>query len=333
MELIDLLRQAESKTLEFKENCYSLKNIIKTVIAFANTAGGTLIIGVRDSKDVVGLDDPLKDEERLSSAFSDSIRPLLIPDISITSLRGRGVIIVNVYHSFAPYHYKAEGPENGVYIRIGSTNRKADAETIENIRRSVRNIAYDELPCVESNPEEIDFRVASELFSKRSRTLNKTALKTLGILVEQGKATIPTLGGILLFGTQRRQHFPDAVIRCARFEGKTSARFLDQLDLDDYLPQAVDSVLMFIRKHIRVGLEIVTEQSVEVPEYPLKAIREAVINAIVHADYSLTGMNIRVAIYDDRIEITNPGYLPFGQTLEAALAGASKLRNRVIGRV
>ena len=96
MELINYLELQEGKTLEFKENCYSLKKIVRTVVAFANTAGGTLIIGVNDNKDVIGLADPLKDEERLSSAFTDSISPMLIPDIVITPFRDRSVIIIKI---------------------------------------------------------------------------------------------------------------------------------------------------------------------------------------------------------------------------------------------
>mgnify|MGYP000987599374 CR=1 FL=1 len=333
MELINYLELQEGKTLEFKENCYSLKKIVRTVVAFANTAGGTLIIGVNDNKDVIGLADPLKDEERLSSAFTDSISPMLIPDIVITPFRDRSVIIIKIYHSFAPFYVKTEGPVNGVYIRLGSTNRVADKETIENIKLGARNTAYDELPYPNLNSEAIDFRVASELFSERSRTLDNAALKTLGILYEHGKTTVPSIGGLLLFGINRSQYFPDAIIRCARFEGITSTRFLDQIDIDEYLPKAFDTVMAFVRKNIKVGLEIGDVKSQEIPEYPLIAIREAVINAIVHTDYSVTGMNIRIAIYDDRLEISNPGYLPFGQTLESALSGASKLRNRVIGRV
>ncbi len=333
MELINYLTQVESKTLEFKQSCYSLKNIVKSVVAFANTAGGVILIGVNDDRDVVGVDEPLKDEQRLSSAFADSIRPLLMPDISITTYRDRSIIIVKVYHSFAPFYLESEGPENGVYIRLGSTNRKADKDTIENIRRMARNLAYDELPCPDLNSEAIDFRVASELFAKRSRTLDNKSLQTLGILTEHNRTAVPTIGGILLFGSNRKRHFPDAIIRCARFEGESGSRFIDQLEIDDPLPEAVESILKFIRKHIRVGLEIGSIHSTEHPQYPPKAIREAVINAIVHADYSIPGMNIRIAIYDDRIEITNPGTLPFGMSVETALSGVSKLRNRVIGRI
>lgn len=103
-----------------------MQNIVRTAVAFANTAGGTLLIGVRDrTKEVIGVKDPLSDEERMSSAFADSIIPTLIPEIRIVSWRDRELIVVNIPHLVGPYYVGSEGPEEGVYIRLGSTNRRA----------------------------------------------------------------------------------------------------------------------------------------------------------------------------------------------------------------
>ncbi len=334
MELVDCLKQQEGKTLEFKENCSSLPKIVQTVAAFANTAGGTLIIGIRDkTNEVVGIADPLKEEERLSNAFADGIHPLMIPDIRISSFRDRNLITISVPHVAGPYYVRSEGPEKGVYVRLGSTNRRAGPEIIEAIRRLARNISFDEQPCTEINSEDIDFRVASEFFESVSRKLTQAIRKTLGLIVNHGGKDVPSLGAVLLFGKNRRQLFPDAVIRCARFQGLGTARFLDQMEIDEYLPKAVEAVIAFIERHTLQSAEIGRVRRHDIPEYPYLAVREAVINAIVHADYAITGMNIKVAIFDNRIEITSPGALPFGLTLESALSGVSKLRNRVIGRV
>lgn len=159
-----LLARDEGKTLEFKENCRSLASIMRTAVAFANTAGGSIIIGVKDkTKDVVGLSDVLKDEERLANSFADSIHPILIPEIQIHAWRDRELIVVNVAHTAGPYYINREGPENGVYIRLGSTNRRAGPEMIAELQRLARNIFFDEQPCSEINTEGIDFRAASEL--------------------------------------------------------------------------------------------------------------------------------------------------------------------------
>lgn len=323
----------EGKTLEFKENCRSLRHIVRTAVAFANTAGGTIVIGVRDkTKEVVGIADPLAEEERLANACADSIRPLLVPDIQIHAWRKLHLIVVAVPHAVGPFYVRSEGPEAGVYVRLGSTNRPAGPELLAELQRLARNTFFDEQPCSGASSEDIDFRAASELFAAVSRPLTPAKQRSLGLIVARGAREIPSIGAVLLFGKERGRLFPSATIRCARFLGKDTARFLDQTEIDEHLPKAVDSVVAFIERHTRQGIEIGRVRRRDVPEYPVEAVREAVINAIVHADYSIGGAGTKIAIFDDRIEITNPGLLPFGLTLEAALAGVSRLRNRVIGR-
>lgn len=328
------LAQEEGKTLEFKENCRPLAKIIQTVVAFANTAGGTLVIGIRDkTKEVVGLKDPLNEEERLANSFADGIQPLLIPDIQISSWRDRELIIISAPHAVGPYYVKSEGQEKGVYVRLGSTNRRAGPEMVEEIRRLSRNTFFDEQPCPEADSEAIDFRAASESFAEVSRPLNEARMLTLGLMVNRGGVNVPSRGAILLFGKNRRSIFPDAVIRCARFQGTGTERFLDQMEIDGHLPKMVESAISFIERHTRQSSEIGRVRRTDLPEYPFQAVREAIINAVVHTDYALGGMDIKVAVFDNRLEITNPGFLPFGLTLEAALSGVSRLRNRVVGRV
>jgi ATP-dependent DNA helicase RecG len=329
-----LLKHNEGKTFEFKENCRSLSKIAQTVVAFANTAGGTLVIGVRDkTKDIVGLSDTLSDEERLANSFADGIRPLLIPDIQINAWRDRELIVVSVPHTLGPYYVKSEGPEKGVYIRLGSTNRRAGPEIIEEIRRLSRNMFFDEHPCTEANSEAVDFRAASEFFSEVSRPLNEARMINLGLIVSYKGSNVPSRGAILLFGKNRHSIFPDAVIRCARFKGTGTERFIDQIEINEYLPKAIETTISFIERHTLQASAIGRVKRTDLPEYPVLAVREAVINAVVHTDYALSGMDIKIAIFDNRIEITNPGFLPFGLTMEAALSGVSRLRNRVIGRV
>jgi len=327
------LARDEGKTLEFKENCKSLQHIVQTAVAFANTAGGSIVIGVRDrTKEVVGVKDPLAEEERLANAFADGIRPLLIPDIQIHSWRDRELIVVNIPHSIGPYYVRSEGSESGVYIRLGSTNRQAGPEMIGEIRLLARNTFFDEQPCTETSSEEVDFRAASEFFAAISHPLNSPERKSLGLVVEYRGREVPTNGAVLLFGKNRRRLFPDVNIRCARFRGIVTSRFIDQTEIDEYLPKAVESAVFFVERHTLQGIEIGRIRRKERSEYPSTAVREAIINAVVHADYSISGTGTKLAIFDDRIEITNPGLLPFGLTIEAALSGVSRLRNRVIGR-
>ncbi|MDI9527121.1 MAG: putative DNA binding domain-containing protein, partial [Pseudomonadota bacterium] len=259
------------------------------------------MIGVRDrTKEVIGVKDPLSDEERMSSAFADSIKPTLIPEIQIVSWRDRELIVVNIPHLVGPYYVGSEGPEEGVYIRLGSTNRRAGPELIADIHRLARNTLFDELPCTEVNSEAIDFRAASELFSQVSRPISDSVRRSLGLVVNHGGQELPTRGAVLLFGKDRRSIFPDAVIRCARFSGLTTAHIIDQTEIDEYLPRAVEVAVAFIERHTMHAAEIGAVKRRDIHEYPPAAIREAIINAVVHADYSISGMNIRVAVFDDR---------------------------------
>jgi predicted HTH transcriptional regulator len=144
---------------------------------------------------------------------------------------------------------------------------------------------------------------------------------------------VPTVGGFLLFGNDRLDRFPDAWIQAGRFKGTTKHRIIDSAGIRSYPVTAIDEVLVFIARNTASGMEIRGARRVEVPEYPHVAVREAVVNAVVHADYSQQGAPLRVSIFDDRLEITSPGLLVPGLTIPDVLCGVSKLRNRVIGRV
>jgi predicted HTH transcriptional regulator len=136
-----------------------------------------------------------------------------------------------------------------------------------------------------------------------------------------------------LFGKDRERHFPDAWIQAGRFQGTDRSRLIDRIDVRSHLCQAVEDAIDFVHKHLLHGAEIGAVRRTERWSLPPVAVREAVINAVVHADYAQRGAPIRVAIFDDRLEVENPGLLPFGLTIEDLPRGISKLRNRVIGRV
>lgn len=326
-----LLAENEGKTIEFKETTRSLGGIMKTIVAFANSAGGTIVIGVKDeSKDLVGLPVILSEEERLANAITDSIFPLLTPDIEVQSIRGKELLIIRVSHSIGPYYLKSEGPERGVYVRFGSTNRSVDAEMLDSLRLLAKKVAYDELP----HPHgQLDMDVMKNVFEWVGKRPTAQALENLGIETSRSGKKYPSNGGILLFGVNRLRFFPDSQVRCARFAGSNREKILDQIDIGFPLPLAADHVIAFIERNVSKEGHIGRMQRTDVLQYPPIAIREAVINALLHTDYAMTGCHIQVAIFNDRIEFTNPGGLPFGQTIEKALAGSSRIRNRVIARV
>ncbi|MBL8291156.1 MAG: putative DNA binding domain-containing protein [Bryobacterales bacterium] len=331
---MDLLRRPEGKTLEFKRDLSSPDGILKTVVAFANTAGGTVVIGVDDgSKNVRGVADVLEAEERLTSLVSDSIRPRLVPDIEVIPWRNLNVLAIQVYPSNTRPHYLQRlGPEGGVFLRVGSTNRRAEAPQIEELKRWNRMDSFDEQAIPDLKSEAIDFRAASEFFEPYRR-LTPKAWSTLRVTTEHQGHQVPTIGGLLLFGKDRFSRFPDAWIQAGRFAGTSRTRLVDSAEIRSLLPRAAEEAVAFARKHLTHESVIEGLRREERWSVPLVAIREALINAIVHADYAQQGAPIRLALFDDRIEIESPGLLPFGLTIEDIRQGVSKLRNRVIGRV
>lgn len=330
--IANLLAREEGKTLEFKENVSSLPGIIKTVVSFANTAGGTIVIGVEDkTKRLVGLSDPLEDEMRIINKIADSITPQFRPNIEIQSYRKKALILLQVPYATGPFYFKKDN-ELLAYVRFGSSNRIADADTIATMKALSRNITFDENPCPQASSDELDWAGVQDVFSSVDKSITKNKAKSIGIFVTQSEGNYLSNGGMLLFGKNRSNFFPDAIIRCVRFSGITRADSIDNIEVDKHLPKAIDEVLYFITKNTSTKTTIGKKNRINTPQYPPVAIREAIINAIVHTDYSIKGSSIIVAIFDDRIEITNPGGIPYGLTLDDAIAGSSRARNRVIAR-
>lgn len=334
MQLTALLQRHEGKTLEFKRDLSSPAKALKTLVAFANSAGGILVIGVEDrTRNVKGVAAALDVQERLAIVVATGITPPLMPAIEVWPWRDREVIVVEVFPSSSPpHHVKVEGVERGTYVRVGASNRLADEALREELKRTARNESYDELPVPTLSSEAIDFRAASELFAP-VRRLRREDLESLRLLTRHQRRLVPTNGGILLFGVQRAAAFPDAWVQVGRFAGTTRTHILDSGEIHDYPAAAISKTVEFVQKHALRSFRIEGIRREEHWSVPLPAVREAVINAITHSDYSQRGAPIRVAVFDDRVEVESPGLLPFGLTVEDIQAGVSRLRNRVIGRV
>lgn len=191
------------------------------------------------------------------------------------------------------------------------------------------------MPIPDLTSGDLDMAKIEHAFASTSRHIDERKLENMGVLVSHaGKLTV-SRGGLILFGNKEvRDHFSaDARVSCARFRGSDRAPFIDRLDIEGSVFDAIHEVPRFIGRNTRMAARIESIRRQDIPEYPEVAVREILINAVVHSDYSLTGMHILVAIYSDRMEIQNPGMLPFGMTMEDLKAGVSKIRNRVIVRL
>lgn len=180
--------------------------------------------------------------------------------------------------------------------------------------------------------EDLDIEAARKNFSG-IHELTREELFTLKLLVKDQGRDVPVHGSMLLYGKRRDYFFPDAWVQCGRFMGEDKAYIFDHIDIHDHLPDAVESIILFLKKHAMRGADFSDIRRKDIWSIPLTILREVIINALVHADYSQTGAPIRVMFFDDRIEIENPGILLPGMTIEDVKSGVSKIRNRVIARV
>jgi predicted HTH transcriptional regulator len=166
-----------------------------------------------------------------------------------------------------------------------------------------------------------------------ARQLRPELLTGLRLMARHQGREVPTVGGLILFGRARGDRFPDAWLQLGRFAGVDRARVLDHAELRGPLVGAIDEAVAFVAKHAWRGITIEGVRHAERWNLPPVAVRELIVNAVAHADYALRGAPLRVAVYDDRLEVENPGLLPFGLSVDDLPRGVSKLRNRVIARV
>lgn len=281
---------------------------------------------------MIGLQDPVEEEMRLANTIADSIEPLFSPDIHVVSWRNKEFLLIQVPHSVGPYYLKAKGLKQGTYIRLGSTNRLADAAIVAELERLGENKCFDEMPSTGCSIQDLDLDIIKACYKKVGKQFEESTALSLHLYLKNQSKLIPSKGAILLFGKNRKEIFPNTTIRCVRFAGITKDEVLDHQDIDDYIPLALDKIISFVQRNTKLGAEIGPSIRKNIAEYPPIVVKEAITNALIHTDYSVAGSHTQVAIFDDRIEITNPGALPFGLNLVDALQGVSQLRNRVIGR-
>jgi predicted HTH transcriptional regulator len=193
------------------------------------------------------------------------------------------------------------------------------------------------MPRADTSRNDLDPSRLRSYLRDRGIQTSSPRLRSLELLAEYaGGSVVASNAGLILFGKDaaRARFVPDARVRCARFRGATKAAILDQLDIGGTVLDAISEVQAFVARNTRVGGRFSGKmQREDVPEYAPVAIRELLLNAIAHTDYALTGSQILVSIFDDRLEIQNPGSFVYGSTVETIKQGISRVRNRAIVRV
>lgn len=330
---LDEIAAGESKVLEFKESLpKDSKKWVKTIAAFANGAGGKLVIGVDDSRNVVGIPkdvDVFEYKDKIVDIVAKTCTPLICPNVYAETLDGKTVVVVQVYPGHAtPYYLKSEGMEHGTFVRMGATSREADEVILDELRFRGRNMHYDEFSRPDVPVKKSDVAALCRDFTKRAeRKIQKKDLVNFKVLKETGGDLQATNAYAILVG----RHDFTSRIQCARFKGNDRAVFIDKKDFEGPLCEQIDGAFQFVLNHINMGIEINGITHKNVYELPPVALRELIVNAVVHRNYQLPSA-VQVAVYDDRVEITSPGMLYGSLTVNDAVNGVTATRNRVLAR-
>lgn len=318
-EIRKLLQAGESETVEFKRSWTN--DCLKTLAAFANTDGGTLLVGVDDVGRVVGWIGGDKDQQAIATRIGNKLP--LQPSLAVAEEDGQRILVVRVdavQGMAVPY-------ESRYYRRVGCTTQEVPPEQLGQFLLERTGQSWDALPC-DAAFDEIDEQ-AVHRFCRRARNRLPnlrddepfaSVLQKLR-LVDQGRLTN---AAILLFGTHPQRRFISANVHMGRF--KDGITILDDRMFEGTLFDQVDAVMQQFRQYLQVRYDIAGEVSSdpdtpvvhrrEIWDYPLDALLEAVVNALVHRTYFGTTESVTIRVYDDRVLIRNPGGLPSGITVE-----------------
>ena len=322
----------ESKTLEYKFDLSSPDRVLESIVAFANSAGGQLVVGVADDGQIVGVSDPLLEEQRLANLIADSILPQLRPTIELVPAGEMTLLVARVWlGQQRPYYMKRLGPHQGAYIRVGASDRQASPAMVAELQRSAEGISFDQLPAARAEISDIDVPLLAGLLG---RSIDEQVLRTLRLIVEDQGRWVPSNGGILVGCDHPDMFLPHAWVQCARFRGPRKRDITDKANIRGPLPLAIDQVMAFFRRHAFLSSKFgESPRRQDVWSLPFDALQELVVNALVHSSYDDHGTPIKIAFHDDQIVIESPGGLVPGLTVEDMIQGTSVIRNPVLARI
>jgi ATP-dependent DNA helicase RecG len=310
MKINGLLEDDEKENVEFKSSL-ELDAIMKAISSFSNKRGGTILVGVSNNRDIVGISIGRNTLEKLASDIRRETDPQVFPYINDLDVDGKKIIEIEVSESTSkPVFYKDKA-----YMRVGRSNQKLSANEIRNLITNENIVTtWDEQILEEATFEDINEKKLFNFLKIAILTRNldidpktpiKEALNRLN-LIKNGKLTN---AAILLFGLNPQKFVLQAKTQCAKFKGVTTNEFDDMHDFEGTIIDQRDDALRFAEKYIKRSAKIVGTERLETFDYPIEAIREAITNALCHRDYRINS-NIQLRIFEDRIEIWGCGPLP-----------------------
>ena len=322
--LLEDIKKGESQTVEFKNSFQ--KEVIETIVAFANARGGKIFIGVSDTGEIVGVELNKESIQNWINQVKQNTSPSVIPNMEVVEIEEKQVVAIDVKeYPIKPVSYK-----NRYLLRRQNSNHVMSMEEIANEYLKTKNSSWDYYVDEGQNLNDISLEKVEQFikkielhFAKKFYDTAMQVLQKYGLIVDDKI----TFGAYLLFS---KDFNVISGVQAGRF--KTSTDIIDSISLNTDLFTEIDELMVFLRKHFMVEYIITgNPQREERYDYPLEAIREIVLNMIVHRDYRDSSDSI-VKIFDDRIEFFNPGDLYDDLTIEELKGNnyVSKTRNKLI---
>lgn len=325
-----LIAQGENNALEFKSSQAHPDSLAREMVAFANSQGGIILLGVEDNGEVTGLPADKHYEEWVTNIARENVIPALDVIVTRHVHDQKQVLQIDVPKGRdKPYQTR----QFQFLIRVGSTNRIATQAELMRLFQQSGMFHYDLQGVDGTSIRDLNLAKLDEYFSAYQVDFQQEdqirILTNTDILDASGRATV---GGLLMFGVNPQRYLPNACISFARFAGtELDEELLDKQVIGGTLDVQVDTTLAILKNHIRQPSRIEGGKTVDqVFQYPEKVFRELLVNACVHRDYAIYGSRIRIFVFDDRVEFISPGRLPNTVSIEKLRLGVSFARNPVI---
>lgn len=330
----EIIKAGENSKTEFKSVRFHSDSMAKEVAAFANMNGGDIYVGVSDQGEIEHVDKGI--EERIINICRNNIQPSIIPEITSFVIEEKKILKVTVEKGrHKPYKVKTS---NRFYIRAGSVSIEPSNEELVRLFQDGQQLHFEISPVVDYSEKEFDhlrFRDYVENVRDISFEDNETEnyLYNLQCIDEQNRISVL---GLLFFGITPSRYLPQSGIEMNAFDGlDTSADLLDYQSHDCTIVDCISMAVSFVKKHssIQASFEPETGNRIERAEFEPFVIREIIVNAFMHRDWSIFGQRIRVNLFKDRAEIFSPGRLPNTLNLKRALSGISYYRNPIVSQM
>lgn len=329
----------ESSKLEFKLILPSSAKIIRTVIGFCNAKGGKLVIGVKDDGTIEGIpeDEAHEAMEWLDHAIYEACIPPILPLVYQQRIDGKVLLIIEVSSGTnKPYYQKSLGLAEGTFVRLGRSVVKADANIIEELKWQSRGISYDQLPLYHSTVEDLDRDKIQYFLDHRrngvSSPITEEIMKSYEIIKREHTTDYATVAGMLLFGKSPQQFLSEAYILCCHFSELKDREAIASRTCKGTLFEQFNEAFEFIMERMNKSFKIEKKTREEHWEIPPIAIREVLMNAILHRNYHINA-SIKVSIFSDRIEFFSPGGFPGPLDTTELESGITYVRNTSIAKI